>query len=449
MKSAILHRTLASTLPTAIRGAGAHLFDADGRRYLDASGGAAVSCLGHNEPRVSAAIIEQLGKIEFAHTSFFTNEPAERLAAKLVALAPVGFGDGRAAFLGSGSEAMEVALKLARQYHVERGDADRTHFVAREMSYHGNTLGALAIGGHRARRAMYQPLLMAASFVSPCHPYRYRHPGEDDLGYVDRLADELEAHLLEVGPETVIAFVAEPIVGATLGSVPPVAGYFKRIRQICDRYGVLLIADEVMCGMGRAGRWFAIEDEGVCPDIITVAKGLGAGFQPIGAVLASERVVGALEGGSGVLANGHTYMSHPVACAGALAVIDVIEQDDLLSVARTRGKLLEDALRDRYESHRFVGDIRGRGLFWSLELVADRATKRPFPARLGLAPQIRAAAMANGLVCYPSNGTADGVDGDHILLAPPFISSAAQIEEIVDRLEPALEAVLEAAAVPA
>ncbi len=449
VKSAVLHRTLAGPLPTAVRGDGVYLIDSDGQRYLDASGGAAVSCLGHNEPRVRAAIVDQLGKVEFAHTSFFTNEPSERLAEKLISLAPDGFGAGRVAFVGSGSEAMEVALKLARQYHVERGEPRRTHFVAREMSYHGNTLGALAIGGHRGRRAMYQPLLMAASFVSPCHPYRYREDGESDAAYVDRLADELDAHFRTIGPETIAAFVAEPIVGATLGSVPPAAGYFNRVRALCDRYGILFIGDEVMCGMGRAGRWFAIEDERVRPDIITIAKGLGAGFQPIGAVLASAQVVGALEQGSGTLANGHTYMSHAVACAAALAVIDVIEDDNLLEGVQSNGTLLESALRDRFDAHRHVGDIRGRGMFWSLELVADRATKRPFPARLGLAPQLRAAAMANGLICYPSSGTADGIDGDHVLLAPPFTTTAAQIDEIVDRLAPALDTVLKAAMVMA
>ena len=443
--SAVLHRNLTSCPTSAMMGDGAYLIDANGKRYLDASGGAAVSCLGHSEKRVAAAVAAQLGKIAFAHTSFFTNEAAEQLADRLITLAPPGFGTGRAAFVGSGSEAMEVALKLARQFHVERGEPQRVHFVSREMSYHGNTLGALSIGGHRQRRAMYQPLLMPASFVSPCHAYRYRRDGETDAEYGARLAAELEAHFLDIGPETIIAFVAEPVVGATLGSVPAVAGYFAHVREICDRYGILFIADEVMCGMGRVGRWFAIEDEGVCPDIITIAKGLGAGYQPIGAVLASERVADALATGSGALANGHTYMSHAVACAGALAVLDVIELDGLLARSRSVGAEFAGALRERFGSHRHVGDIRGRGMFWSVELVADRASKQPFPARLALAPQLRAAAMANGLICYPSNGTADGVDGDHVLFAPPFIINSAHIAEIVDRFEVTLDAVLTSA----
>ena len=434
MSSSVLHRDLNCAPPLAVRGAGSYIYDAGGRAYLDASGGAAVSCLGHGRSDIADAVSEQLRRLEFAHTSFFTNEPTEKLAATLIDRAPSGFGRGRVAFVSSGSEAVEAALKLARQFHVENGEPQRTRFVARNGSYHGNTLGALAVGGHRGRRALYQPLLMDASFVSPCYAYRHRHDGESDSAFARRLAAELDAHLIALGPDTVAAFIAEPIVGATLGSVPAVADYFALIRAVCDSHGVLLIADEVMCGMGRAGDWFAIGHDGVAPDIITIAKGLAAGYQPIGATLASERVVAVLAGGSGVLAHGHTYMSHAVACAAALAVIDVIDREKLLESVREGGHRLAADLAARFGDHPHVGDIRGRGYFWSLELVADRQTKRPFPASLGLAARIRRAALAEGLVCYPSSGTADGLAGDHVLLAPPFTASAAELDEMLDRL---------------
>ncbi|WP_431285117.1 aspartate aminotransferase family protein [Humitalea sp. 24SJ18S-53] len=442
MPSAILHRDLRTTPPLVERGEGAYLFDTTGKRYLDASGGAAVSCLGHSHPRVIAAIEAQLRRMPFSHTSFFTNQPAEDLAALLIDRAPAGFGAGRVAFLGSGSEAMEAALKLARQHFWEKGEPKRARFIARRMSYHGNTLGALAIGGHAGRRAPYAPMLMDVAHVSPCFAYRFQAPGESDDAYATRLADELAVEIERQGPETVAAFIAEPVVGATIGCVPPVPGYFRRIREVCDRYGVLLIADEVMCGMGRTGSLFAIAQEDVCPDIITIAKGLGAGYQPIGALLASETVIAPLAAGSGTLQHGHTYMSHAIACAGSLAVMRALEEEQLLGAVQQRGRDLEAALRARFGDHPHVGDIRGRGLFWAMELVADRATKAPFPKSLGLAAQIKRVALANGLICYPSGGTADGENGDHVLLAPPFILSAPQIDEIVDKLDVSLKQAL-------
>jgi adenosylmethionine-8-amino-7-oxononanoate aminotransferase len=338
---------------------------------------------------------------------------------------------------------MEVALKLARQHFVERGETARSHFIARRMSYHGNTLGALAIGGHLRRREMYTPMLMPVSHVAPCHAYRFRRDDESERDYGRRVADELEAEILRVGPRRVAAFVAEPVVGATLGCVPAVEGYFARIRKICDEHGVLFIADEVMCGMGRTGAMFAIEHDGVRPDIITLAKGLGAGYLPIGATMASERVIGALEAGSGALANGHTYMSHAVACAAALAVLECIERDGLLGRVRTQGTKLRTALERRFGAHPHVGDIRGRGLFLALELVEDRKSKRPFPRSRKLAESVRTTALQRGLVCYPSSGSADGERGDHVLLAPPFILTDAQVDEIVDKLDAALGIVLE------
>ncbi len=441
--SALLHRDLRRTPLTVVHGEGSWLTDAQGRRYLDASGGAAVSCLGHGHPRVAAAIRAQLDRIAYAHTSFFTNEPAERLAARLVALAPPGFGDGRATFVGSGSEAVEAALKLARQYHVERGEVARTRFISRRMSYHGNTLGALAVGGHAGRRAMYQPMLAETWQVAPCHPYREALPGETDEACGLRIAEELDAMIRQLGPQNVAAFIAEPVVGATLGSVPPTPGYFRRIREICDAHGVLFIADEVMCGMGRCGSIFAIAQEGVTPDIITVAKGLGAGYQPIGAVLANVRVVEAIRDGSGTLAHGHTYMAHAIACAAALAVLDVIEDERLVERVQRQGALLQRSLHETFGQHPHVGDIRGRGLLWSLELVADRDTRAPFAPARRLAARLKAEAQAQGLICYPSSGSADGVAGDHVLLAPPFCVTDDEIAEIVRRLSATLATVLD------
>lgn len=440
--SSVLHRDLNATPPVAVGGEGAWLVDADGRRYLDASGGAVVSSLGHGHPRVVAAIVAQVRALAFAHGSFFTTEPAERLAARLVALAPDGFGAGRAAFVGGGSEAMEVALKLARQYHVERGEPGRDLFIARRQSFHGNTLGALGVSGHPARRALYEPLLARHPLVSPCHPFRDRRAGEDDEAYGDRLAAELAEAIARAGPDRVAAFLVEPIAGATLGSVPPVPGYLRKMRAVCDAAGALLIADEVMCGMGRAGDWFVMRQEGVAPDLLVVAKGLGAGYQPIGAVLASEAVCAAIARGSGLLANGHTYMAHAVACAGALAVVRTIEEEGLLAAVRSRGAELEAALRARFGGHPHVGDIRGRGLFWSLELVADRAGNAPFAPERGLAMRLRRLARERGLICYPAAGTADGIAGDHVTLAPPFVASGADIAEMVERLDRSLAAAL-------
>ncbi|MEO0673177.1 MAG: aspartate aminotransferase family protein [Pseudomonadota bacterium] len=334
--SHVLHRSFTSNVPVIVDADGAYLIDSEGRRYLDACGGAAVACLGHSEPRVRDAIRAQLDRVAYTHTGFFTNEPAEALAGHLVARAPEGAGDGRVMYLGSGSEAMEAAIKLARQYHLERGEPQRQKLVARHFSYHGNTLGALAVGGHAARRKPYDPMLIDVAYIDPCYAYRYREPQEEAAAFGRRMADQLEAKLVELGPETVAAFIAEPVVGATLGTQPAASGYFKRIREICDRHGVLFIADEVMCGMGRTGSLFALEQEGIAADITTMAKGLGGGFQPIAALLARQSVCDVIIGGSGRLWNGHTYMSHATSCAGALAVLKVIEEDDLLANVRAR-----------------------------------------------------------------------------------------------------------------
>lgn len=433
----ILHRQIHAALPVAVGGEGIELFDAEGRAYIDASGGAAVSCLGHGHPEVLAALHRQADQLAYAHTSFFTTEAAEALADRLVADAPAGIS--HAYFVSGGSEAVEAALKMARQYFVETGQPQRRNIIARRQSYHGNTLGALATGGNECRRAQFRPLLVETHHIDPCFAYRFREDGETDEAYARRAAGALEAKILELGPETVMAFVAETVVGATAGAVPPVADYFKHIRAICDRYGVLLILDEVMCGMGRTGTLHAIEQDGVAPDLMTIAKGLGGGYQPVGAVLLSQKIFDAFAAGSGMFQHGHTYINHPIACAAALAVQNVIRRDNLLENVRNMGALLSRRLNERFGNHPHVGDIRGRGLFMGVELVADRSTKAPFEPQRKLNAKIKKAAMARGLIVYPMGGTIDGISGDHVLLAPPFIVDAAVIDAIVDRLGDAMD----------
>src|SRR5688572_27749776 len=440
----ILHRTIHSTLPTAVRGQGIELFDASGKAYIDASGGAAVSCLGHGHPDVIAALHEQLDRLAYAHTGFFTTEIAEALADRLVEDAPDGLD--HVYLVSGGSEAIEAALKMARQYFVEKGEPQRRHVIARRQSYHGNTLGALAVGGNQWRRKQFEPLLIQASHVSPCYAYRGKDSGESDAAYAERLAQELEAAILELGKDSVIAFVAETVAGATLGAVPPVAGYFKRIREVCDRYGVLLILDEVMCGMGRCGTLWAFEEEGIVPDLVTIAKGLGAGYQPVGAVVVTKNVYEAITSGTGFFQHGHTYLGHAAACGGALAVQERLHADGLLARVKPLGVLFEKKLRAAFGSHPNVGDIRGRGLFWGVELVADRATKQPLDPALRVHARLKKEALAAGLMCYPMGGTLDGSRGDHVLLAPPFIAEEAQLDECVDKLAHALSAVLAGAA---
>jgi adenosylmethionine-8-amino-7-oxononanoate aminotransferase len=437
MNTHVLHRHLHHQPPAAVSGQGAWLTDAQGKRYLDASGGAAVSCLGHGHPDVLAAMHAQIDRLAYAHTSFFTTDVAEALADQLVKTAPAGIS--HAYFVSGGSEAMEAALKMARQFFVETGQPQRSRFIARRQSYHGNTLGALAIGGNAWRREPFAPLLMEATHVSPCYPYREQLPGEIAEHYGLRLAEELEQSIVALDADTVIAFVAETVGGATAGVLTPVPGYFRAVREVCDRYGVLLILDEVMCGMGRTGTLHACEQEGVVPDLIAIAKGLGGGYQPIGAVLAQARIVEAMSAGSGFFQHGHTYLGHPVACAAALAVQQVIERDGLLERVRTQGAAFEALLRRTFESHPHVGDIRGRGLFWGVELVQDRETKAPFDPSRRLHGRIKAEAMAQGLMLYPMGGTVDGRYGDHVLLAPPFIVSDAELAVIVERFAAAFD----------
>ncbi|WP_343712407.1 aspartate aminotransferase family protein [Inquilinus sp.] len=437
----ILHRSIKGKLPVAIGGKGIELFDGEGRRYIDASGGAAVSCLGHGHPDVIAALHAQLDKLAYAHTGFFTTEVAEQLADRLVADAPPGIG--HVYFVSGGSEAVEAALKMARQYFVEAGQPQRRHVIARRQSYHGNTLGALAAGGNEWRRSQFKPLLIETHHIDPCFAYRFQQPGESDADYAARAAQALEDKILELGGDEVIAFVAETVVGATAGAVPPVADYLKRIRAICDRHGVLLILDEVMCGMGRTGTLHACEQDGVAPDLMVIAKGLGGGYQPIGAVLLSDRIFEAFAGGSGFFQHGHTYMGHPMAAAAGLAVQEVIRRDNLLANVRQMGTHLARRLNERFGNHHHVGDVRGRGLFQAIELVADRGTKEPFDPAMKLHVRVKQAAMDHGLMVYPMGGTIDGRRGDHVLIAPPFISTADEIDEIVERFGTAVDAALQ------
>lgn len=441
-RTRILHREPRRDLPVAVAGDGPYVIDNAGKRYLDASGGAAVSCLGHSDRRVIEAIKAQLDRLPYAHTGFFTNEPAEALADRLVSGAPAGIG--HVYFVSGGSEANETAMKLARQHAFERGETQRRHFIARRQSYHGNTIAALSVGGNAGRRAVYEPILLPASHIDPCFAYRHRRGGETPEDYGIRAADALEAEILRLGPDTVIAFIAETVVGATAGAVPPAPGYFRRIREICDRYGVLLILDEVMSGMGRTGTLHACEQDGVSPDILTCAKGLGAGYQPIGACLMSEAIHDTITGGSGAFQHGFTYIGHAAACAGALAVQRVIEEDGLLDRCRAMGALLRSRLDHAFGEHPFVGDIRGRGLFLAVELVADRASKTPFDPALKLHAAVKAAAMEAGLMVYPAGGTADGRAGDHVLIAPPFIIDESHVAMIVERLSGALDTALAA-----
>ena len=438
----VLHRQLAQTPPTAVFARGMTVRDAQGREYLDGCGGAAVSCLGHGHPDVLAAMHAQIDQLAYAHTSFFTTDVAEALADELVRTAP--HGTSHAYLVSGGSEAVEAALKMACQYFVEIGQPQRTHFIARRQSYHGNTLGALAVGGNAWRRAPFAPLLMPVTHVAPCYAYREQRAQETAEAYGRRLADELNETILALGPERVIAFVAETVGGATAGVLVPVPGYLKAVREVCDRHGVLLILDEVMCGMGRTGSLHACEQEGVVPDLITVAKGLAAGYQPMGAVLAQHHIVQALSDGSGFFQHGHTYLGHPVACAAALAVQRVIQRDALVAKVRDSGTVFGELLRQALGSHPNVGDVRGRGFFWGVELVADRDSRRAFDPALKVHARVKREAMARGLMCYPMGGTVDGLHGDHVLLAPAFVASSVELEAIASRLADAVGAAVAA-----
>jgi hypothetical protein len=417
-----------------------YISDDKGKRYLDMSGGAAVSCLGHAHPDVVAAVREQVGALAFAHTAFFTNEPQERLARRLVER----FGDpgARAYFTSGGSEANETALKIAWQYWAARGEPDRKIVISREHSYHGNTFGALSISGNPSRRRASAAPLLDWPRIAPCYAYRGRLAGEGLESYVERVAAELESAILELGADRVAAFVCEPVVGSSLGVVPAEPGYLQRIRAICDRYGVLLIADEIMCGSGRTGTYYAFEHYGVRPDIATLAKGIGGGYQALAATVLSGQVVETLEAFG--FAHGHTYIGHPVSCAAGVAVQDVLDRDGLLARTREFGRRFGDLLRERFADHPHVGDIRGRGLFHALELVADRATRRGFGDGRASPARLMRLAMDAGLICYPGGIEVDGAVVPHIMLAPPMILEESHMQECCDKLSVVLDQALHA-----
>ncbi|MDA1135400.1 MAG: aspartate aminotransferase family protein [Proteobacteria bacterium] len=424
-------------LPFAVKGDGCYIIDKNGKRYLDASGGAAVSCLGHSDETIRKAIIKQTEELAFAHTSFFTNDPAEKLATLLANNSPEGIN--KVYFVSSGSEAVEASLKLARQYFVEIGEPERHRIISRKQSYHGNTLGALAAGGNITRKTYFEKIMLETSSISPCYPYRNKNNNETETEYGLRVANELEDEIRTLGAKNVMAFIAETVVGATAGAVTAVPGYFKRIREICDKYGILLILDEVMCGMGRTGSLFACDEEKIIPDIITIAKGLGAGYQPIGAMMCQDYIYDAISNGSGFFQHGHTYLGHPIACAASLAVLTKLIDEDMCKQVKEKGNILQRTLQRVIGQNQFVGDIRGRGLFRGIEIVKNKSTKEPFPKKFNIANKIKKEALNIGLICYPMQGTIDGSIGDHILLAPPFIINENEINEISIKLKSTIE----------
>jgi adenosylmethionine-8-amino-7-oxononanoate aminotransferase len=438
--SALLSKNLRVDPIRVVAGTGARLYDDRGNEYLDSCGGVAVSTLGHDCPGIAEAMAEQVGRIAWAHAGTFTTDVADELAEHLVSRSG---GLAYAQFLSGGSETMELAIKTAYQYHWERGDVGRQIFVARRQNYHGSTFGALAISGNDQRRSIFEPLLPYGTFVAPCYAYRDRRPAETDDAYVRRLASELDELIVELGPETVAAFVAETVVGSTSGAVPPVDGYFRAMREVCDRHGVLLVLDEIMAGLGRTGRYFAYHDDGVVPDIVVVGKGLAAGYQPIAAMLVQAHVRDTLANGSGVIRNGQTHVNHPVAAAAALVVQRTIAERDLLAQVVVRGRQLRTRLEALMATTPYVGDIRGRGLFLGVELVADQTSKAPLPEEFDFVDRMKTAGLAHGLLTYPGAGTIDGAQGHHVLFAPPFTSTEDEIDEMVDRFRIALAAVFD------
>lgn len=437
--SHVFHRHNKQSYPVAVKGEGIYLIDKTGKRYLDGCGGAAVSCLGHSHPAVRQAIINQVNSLAYAHSGFFTTEPMEELADWLIERAPGTLE--RVYFVSGGSEAIESAIKLARQYFVDKGQPERKYVIARWQSYHGNTLGALSAGGNKWRREQYQPVLVDMKHISACYEYRGKEAGETSYDYGQRVANELEEKILELGAENVMAFCAETVVGATIGCVPAVEGYFKRIREICTKYGVLLILDEVMCGMGRTGALFACDQEGIAPDILTIAKGLGGGYQPIGAMLCSKEIYDTVTEATGFFQHGHTYIGHATACAAALAVQKAIEAEHLLENVQKQSKRLHQALAEYAPLYPYIGDVRGRGLFYGVEFVTDKTSKTPFNPALKINQRVKAAAMEEGLMCYAMGGTIDGKQGDHIMFMPPFIITDQQMDELIAAFIRALDKV--------
>lgn len=437
---ALLHRSLTHQPDTVTHASGIHLTLSTGLTIIDACGGGAVSCIGHNNSEVLAAALQQMRTVSYVHTGAYTTSSAEGLASILLDGNPYGLE--KAIFVGSGSEAMDAAMKLARQYFYEGGRPERKKFVARRQSYHGTTIGAMSLSSNLPRKVPYEPLLLGnVSHVSPAYAYQYRLPEDSEEQYVMRLAEELDDEFQRLGPETVIAFVAEPIVGATSGCVPAPPGYFRSVREVCDRYGILLILDEVMCGIGRSGSFFAFEQEEVVPDIMTIGKGLGGGYASIAGVLVSEKVVNGLRDGTGMFNHGQTYQAHPLNCASALAVQKIIKRDHLVERCKRMGQFLESELREALEGRKYVGNVRGRGLFWGIEFVQNKETKSSFEPKAEFGYRVQRKAFDLGVAIYPGAATVDGVRGDHVLIAPPYTITEAELSKIVQVVGEAYDSV--------
>lgn len=436
-------------LPKVDYGRGCYIYDTDGKRYLDGSAGPAVYALGHANAEVNEAIKAQLDRIAHGYRYTFTSDPLEELTA--IVAERCGGGLRNMTFNTSGSEAIESALKIALQYQTAIGQKSRRLFISRERSWHGNTMGATSISGFAARRAAFEGALMPSHLLSPANVYRppagylAKSGGRIDPVEVGQYcAQELEDKILELGADRVAAFVFEPVVGAAGGCVPAPPGYAKLVRAICDKYGVLMIADEVMCGSGRTGTWRALAHDGVEPDIMTVAKGLAAGYVPLGGTIYHDRLKGPMFAKDGGLLTGHTFTGHTLACAAGVAVQKIMLRDRLVEKVHDDGIYFEQLLRAAFSDHPHVGDVRGRGFFWAIEMVADRASKAPFDPALALYQRLRDRCFANGLICYPVGGNVDGSAGDIAIMSPPYIATREELQAIVDTIKASLDEVLAA-----
>lgn len=431
---------MASPLRKVAYGQGVYVYDTDGNQYIDGSAGPTLFCVGHGNPEVGDAIKTQIDRIAHGYRYQFTSDPLEQLQALVAEEA--GHGLNNMVFVSGGSEAVESCLKVALQYHSDNGQPSRHRFIARQRSWHGNTLGALSVSGFKARRDPFEGGLVEASHLSPVNVYRPPNGvAPEDVG--EHCAKELETEIARLGAENVAAFIFEPVVGAAGGAVPAPPGYAKRIREICDRTGVLMIADEVMCGVGRCGSWRALEVDGVVPDIMSIAKGLSGGYMPLGIAVYSDRVNAPIAEATGTVVSGHTYSGHTTACAAGLAVQTIIRRDNLVAKAAADGEYLFARLGEALGNLDFVGDIRGRGLFIGIELVADRETKEPYDPNLMLCDRVRDTAFNNGLIVYPTPGNVDGVRGDQMILSPPYTATRDELDEIVDKLATSLRQVRE------
>ena len=431
--------TATAALPKVTHGRGSYLWDTTGKQYIDGSGGPAVYCLGHAHPEVNAAIAAQLDQIAHGYRYNFSTDALEDLTE--IIRAQCGGALTEMVFVSSGSEAVESCLKIALQYQTAIGQKSRRRFISRERSWHGNTLGALGLSGFAERTAAYEGAFIPSIKLSPANAYR-PIAGATPESAGEACAAELEAAILAHGPETIAAFIFEPVVGAAGGCVPAPATYARRVREICTKYGVLMIADEVMCGAGRTGPWRALAYDGVEPDIMSIAKGLAGGYIPLGAAICTTPIWQAIRAKDGAFGTGHTFTGHTAACAAAIAVQNIIARDGLLARVTANEARLKDGLAEALHGVDAIGDIRGRGHFICTELVADRTSKRPFDAGRQLFIKIRAQAMQNGLICYPVGGNVDGTSGDIVILAPPYNCTDAELTEIVDKTAKSIRQVL-------